>query len=65
MVDPGALAGADLFATRIEAFVAAMAAEDGVRLPGSRRDALATRAAAEGVEIPEALHQRLAALAAA
>lgn len=65
VVDPGALAGADAFASRIEAFVAAMAAEEGVRLPGSRRDALAARAATDGVEIPDALHQRLLALAAA
>jgi (2R)-3-sulfolactate dehydrogenase (NADP+) len=64
VVDPGALAGSAAFAGRIEAFVAAMAAEDGVRLPGSRRDGLAARAAAEGVEIPDALHQRLTALAA-
>nr|WP_255569334.1 Ldh family oxidoreductase [Neoroseomonas alba] len=65
VVDPGALAGANAFAARIETFVAAMAAEDGVRLPGSRRDALAARAAAEGIDIPDALHQRLRALAAA
>jgi (2R)-3-sulfolactate dehydrogenase (NADP+) len=64
-VDPGALAGSEAFASRIEAFVAAMAAEDGVRLPGSRRDALAARAAEQGIEIPDALHQRLEALAAA
>ncbi|MEO3475214.1 Ldh family oxidoreductase [Roseomonas sp. CAU 1739] len=64
VVDPGALAGTDAFAARIETFVAAMTAEDGVRLPGSRRDALAARAAADGVEIPDALHQRLMALAA-
>lgn len=64
VVDPGALAGTDAFAARIETFVAAMAAEEGVRLPGSRRDALSARAAADGVEIPEALHQRLLALAA-
>ncbi len=64
VVDPGALAGTDAFAARIETFVAAMTAEDGVRLPGSRRDALAARAAADGVEIPDALHQRLIALAA-
>lgn len=63
-IDPGALAGADLFATRIEAFLAAMQADEGVRLPGARRDALAARAAADGVEIPDALHQRLIALAA-
>jgi (2R)-3-sulfolactate dehydrogenase (NADP+) len=64
-IDPGALAGADAFAARIEAFIAAMAAEEGVRLPGSRRDALAARAAAEGITIPEALHRRLLDLAAA
>ncbi|MBP0462447.1 Ldh family oxidoreductase [Roseomonas sp. PWR1] len=63
-IDPGALAGADLFATRIETFLAAMQADEGVRLPGARRDALAARAAADGVEIPDALHQRLVALAA-
>lgn len=65
VVDPGALAGADAFARRIEDFVAAMAAEEGVRLPGSRRDALTTAAMASGVEIPDALHQRLVALGAA
>jgi len=64
VVDPGALAGTDAFAARIETFVAAMAAEEGVRLPGSRRDALTARAAATGVEIPDVLHQRLLALAA-
>ncbi|WP_211864960.1 Ldh family oxidoreductase [Neoroseomonas terrae] len=63
VVDPGALAGSASFAARIEAFVDAMTAEDGVRLPGSRRDALAARAAAEGIEIPDVLHQRLMALA--
>jgi (2R)-3-sulfolactate dehydrogenase (NADP+) len=64
-VDPGALAGAEAFATRIEAFLAAMQAEPGVRLPGSRREALAARAGAEGLDIPEALHRRLQDLAAA
>lgn len=63
-VDPGALGGADAFAARLEAFVAAMAAEDGVRLPGSRRDSLAIRAADQGLDIPEALHARLVAIAA-
>jgi (2R)-3-sulfolactate dehydrogenase (NADP+) len=65
VVDPGALAGSDAFAARIEAFVAAMAAEEGVRLPGSRRDALAARAAAQGLEIPDALHEQLVGLARA
>ncbi len=65
VVDPGALAGSGAFAQRIEDFVAAMAAEEGVRLPGSRRDALSARATAEGVEIPDALHRRLLDLASA
>lgn len=64
VVDPGALAGTDAFAARIETFIAAMTAEEGVRLPGSRRDALAARAAADGIEVPDALHQRLLALSA-
>ncbi|HWT08202.1 MAG TPA: Ldh family oxidoreductase [Roseomonas sp.] len=64
VVDPGALAGSNAFASRIETFIAAMTAEDGVRLPGSRRDALAARAAADGIEIPDALRQRLIGLAA-
>lgn len=63
-VDPGALGGADVFAARLEAFVAAMAAEDGVRLPGSRRQANAARSAEQGLDMPEALHARLTALAA-
>lgn len=65
VVDPGALAGAEAFAARIEAFVAAMAAEEGVRLPGSRRDSLLGQARTAGLEVPEALHARLVALAAA
>ena len=65
VIDPGALAGSGLFARRIEDFVAAMAAEESVRLPGSRRSDLSARAAAEGIEIADALHQRLTALAAA
>jgi (2R)-3-sulfolactate dehydrogenase (NADP+) len=65
VVDPGALAGAEAFAARIEAFVAAMAAEDGTRLPGSRREALLDEARRSGLDVPEALHARLIALAAA
>jgi (2R)-3-sulfolactate dehydrogenase (NADP+) len=64
-VDPGALAGAQAFAARLEVFLAAMQGEPGVRLPGSRREALATRAVAEGLDIPEALHRRLQDLATA
>ena len=61
-VDPGALAGKAAFLDRVEAMVAAMLAEDGVRLPGSRRQGL-SEAAAQGVEVPEPLLARLLALA--
>ncbi|WP_135468286.1 Ldh family oxidoreductase [Crenalkalicoccus roseus] len=63
-VDPGALAGREAFLDRMEALVAAMLAEEGVRLPGSRRAALAEAAAREGIAVPDALHARLLALAA-
>lgn len=50
-VDPGALAGNAAYLDRVETLVAAMLAEEGVRLPGARRASLAARAAAEGVEV--------------
>jgi (2R)-3-sulfolactate dehydrogenase (NADP+) len=64
-IDPGALAGQAAFADRLELFLAAMQADPGVRLPGSRRGALAARAAAEGIEIPESLMTAIAAISAA
>jgi len=54
-LDPGALAGREAFFERLETFIAAMLADPGVRLPGSRRAALAARAAKEGIEVPEAV----------
>lgn len=54
-VDPGALAGQGVYLDRIEALLAAMQADPDVRLPGSRRAALAARAATEGIEVPVAL----------
>jgi (2R)-3-sulfolactate dehydrogenase (NADP+) len=63
-VDPGALAGREAFLDRMEALIAAMLAEEGVRLPGSRRAALAEAAAREGIAVPDALHGKLLALAA-
>ena len=62
-VDPGALAGASVFADRIETLIAAMLADDGVRLPGTRRQGLARQAAAGGLDIPDALVARITALA--
>ncbi len=62
-VDPGALAGRDAFLDRVEALIAAMLGDPEVRLPGTRRTALADAAAAEGIAVPDALHARLRALA--
>lgn len=62
-IDPGALAGRDAVLDRVEALVAAMLADAGVRLPGSRRAGLAATAAAEGIALPDALHARLLDLA--
>lgn len=62
-IAPDALAGREVFLDRVEAMAAAMLAEEGVRLPGARRAALAARAAAEGIEVPEALLRQIEALA--
>ena len=64
VIDPGALAGADGFAARIETLIAAMLADEGVRLPGAKREAQSTRAAADGLEVPDALIAAIRALAA-
>jgi (2R)-3-sulfolactate dehydrogenase (NADP+) len=61
-IDPAALSGRAVYEERIEALIAAMTAEATVRLPGSRRGALAARAADEGIEIPDTLKRQLDAL---
>ncbi len=55
VIDPLALAGRDTYLSRIEALVAALQADDGVRLPGARRDALAQDASREGIDVSDAL----------
>ena len=62
VIDPGALAGADGFGARIETLIAAMLADEGVRLPGTKRDAQSARAAADGLEIPDAVLEKIKAL---
>jgi len=54
-VDPDALAGADSYFARLEVLVSRMLAEEGVRLPGARRQQAAARARAEGTEINDTL----------
>jgi (2R)-3-sulfolactate dehydrogenase (NADP+) len=63
VIDPGALAGADGFGARIETLIAAMLADEGVRLPGAKRDAQSARAAADGLDIPDAVLEKIKALA--
>jgi len=63
VIDPDALAGREIFLDRIESLVAEMTKEQGVRLPGERRRALAEGAAARGIEIPAALLADLERLA--
>jgi (2R)-3-sulfolactate dehydrogenase (NADP+) len=63
VVDPEALAGADVYFERVETLVAAMLEDAGVRLPGARRAARAVKAAIDGIEIPQALADQLLALA--
>ena len=63
IVDPEAAVGADTFYSRIETLVSKMLAEEGVRLPGARRQHAAAKARDEGVEITDALYAELKALA--
>jgi (2R)-3-sulfolactate dehydrogenase (NADP+) len=62
-IDPGALAGQDVFFERVETLVDAMLEDPAVRLPGERRRQNREHAAAAGLEIPAQLLQRIRALA--
>lgn len=55
VVDPGALAGREQYLDRVEVLIAEMLKDDGVRLPGARREALRRKALADGIEVPEAM----------
>ena len=55
VIDPGALAGSSQFLDRVEVLVTEMQKDEGVRLPGARREALRRRAVADGVEVPDAM----------
>jgi (2R)-3-sulfolactate dehydrogenase (NADP+) len=55
VVDPGALAGSDAYLDRVEVLVAEMLKDEGVRLPGARREALRRKAEAEGIDVPDAV----------
>ena len=55
VIDPGALAGSDSYLERLEVLVREMLVDEGVRLPGARREALRRRAEQQGLEVPDAL----------
>ena len=65
VIDPDALAGRGAYLDRVEALVAEILDDPGVRLPGYRRDALAAASAREGIDIAQGLADDLARLAAA
>jgi len=60
-VSPGDITpgGGRAYTQRVEAMLAALVAEPGVRLPGARRHQFRARAAANGVEVPLSLIDRL------
>jgi len=60
LIDPGALAGRDAFVDRLEVLVGEMLTDDGVRLPGARREALLRRAELDGLTVTDALLATLA-----
>lgn len=62
-IDPDALAGADSYYSRLEAMISGMLADEGVRLPGARRQAAGVKARAEGIDISDALAAELRELA--
>jgi (2R)-3-sulfolactate dehydrogenase (NADP+) len=63
-IDPGALAGGQVYGERLETLIDAMLVDEGVRLPGDRRHRLADAATRDGVVIADALAAEIRALAA-
>jgi (2R)-3-sulfolactate dehydrogenase (NADP+) len=55
VIDPGALAGREQFLDRVEVLIAEMLKDEGVRLPGARREALRLEAVAQGLEVADAM----------
>ena len=63
-IDPGALAGHDRYFERVETVITAMLADEGVRLPGSRRFASEKKLRAEGIEVADDLLEKIERLVA-
>jgi (2R)-3-sulfolactate dehydrogenase (NADP+) len=64
VIDPGALAGHQIFHGRLELLVQTMLLDDTVRLPGGQRRRKADAAQAQGIDVPPAMLAQLQALAA-
>ncbi len=62
-IDPGALAGREVFLERVETLVAAMKQDAGVRLPGERRRGNRERAGREGLVVAPELLDKIRRLA--
>jgi (2R)-3-sulfolactate dehydrogenase (NADP+) len=62
-IDPSALAGSDAYFSRLEEMIRRMLQDEGVRLPGARRQKLVAAARAQGVAVGDAQMAELAALA--
>jgi (2R)-3-sulfolactate dehydrogenase (NADP+) len=63
VVDPGALAGQSAYFDRIEVLLTEMLSDEGVRLPGARREASRRRAESAGLEVADSVVISLKALA--
>lgn len=60
VIDPAALAGSASYLDRVEVLVAEMLRDEGVRLPGARREELRRRAQEHGLEVADAVMRLLA-----
>jgi (2R)-3-sulfolactate dehydrogenase (NADP+) len=62
-IDPGALAGREVYFERVETLIAAMVEDPKVRLPGERRVVSREKSSREGIAVPGELLARIRALA--
>ncbi len=62
-IDPGALAGRERYLDRVETVIAAMLADEGVRLPGARRFASEKKLQTGGIEVADELLAKIERLA--
>jgi (2R)-3-sulfolactate dehydrogenase (NADP+) len=60
IIDPASLAGSAAYLDRVEVLVAEMLRDEGVRLPGMRREQLRRRAQEQGVPVPDSLLEQWA-----